>query len=103
MFIHASADMWTPQKTEILEVAIAYASERCIPVWIFENSKMTEAATSVSNNSNKRFNSAIKERIHRQKSKSALSWISDQALSRLFEVCEFNFAAPQKTEIPEIV
>ena len=86
VMIDGVSDMWNPARVEALEAIIAFASERRLPVWIFE-CVADSSPRNVEPSSSRGFKNAVKGRIAQTKAKPAISWLSDQGLSRLSELC----------------
>jgi hypothetical protein len=102
VLVDGVTDMWNPARVEAIEAVIAFASERRLPLWLFE--RRSELSASASDAATRRgFKNAVKNRIDQTRAKSALSWLSEQGLSRLAELCEIELPRPQTLKIPDQV
>ncbi len=102
VMVDGVSELWAPARLEALEAIIGFASERLLPVWLFETpgsgkSSQPEAQKSRS------FKSAVNKRLAGIKNKSTGDWLSEQCRGRLKEICSVPFSSPQRTGIPDFV
>jgi hypothetical protein len=108
VLIDGVSELWNANRLEALEGLIAFASERALPVWLFEGEMdasvmggdLQQMTPPVGGRS---FKAGINQRLMQLKSKSSLSWLSGQALSRLGELCRIPATSKQDDVIPAFV
>jgi hypothetical protein len=88
------SELWHPNRLELMEALISYASERRIPLWIFEDQSGNVEMPSSGRVSDKSFRSGVNKRLSELRGRSAVDWITAQARSRLSEVCEVAESMP---------
>jgi hypothetical protein len=103
IMVDGVSELWHPNRLELMEALISYASERRIPLWIFEDQSGNVEMPSSGRVSDKSFRSGVNKRLSELRGRSAVDWITAQARSRLSEVCEVAESMPKDTGIPTIV
>ena len=108
VLIDGVSELWNANRLEALEGLIAFASERTLPVWLFEGELEAsvfggEPQQTTPPVGGRSFKAGINQRLTQLKSKSGISWLSAQALSRLSELCHIPAASKQDDVIPAFV
>lgn len=103
IMVDGVSELWHPNRLEVMEALISYASERRIPLWIFEDQVSSVTEVPGHRNSDKSFRSGVNKRLSELRSRSAMDWITVQGKSRLSEVCEVKQSGAQGLGIPTIV
>jgi hypothetical protein len=96
-------ELWNPNRLELLEAAIAFASERQIPLWIFDDSSDVTGANETVKAPDRSFRGSMNRKLGQLRSRPATQWLSEQSLSRLGELVFLEARKPNPTGIPEIV
>jgi hypothetical protein len=103
IMVDGVSELWHPNRLELIEGLISFASERRIPLWIFEDPVSDAIASPNSRISDKSFRGGVNKRLSELRSRSASDWITAQGRSRLSEVCDVSERASKPSEIPPIV
>lgn len=104
MFIGGVHELWRPEKVELLDALIAFASEKKIPIWMMDLSSTNSSGdASFSSTREKSFRAGVDRKLSEIRAKPSVEWLGPQALSRLSEICEFKKAASKPSIIPDIV
>lgn len=107
VLVDGAEELWNPTRLEALELVIAFASEKCIPVWIHQMNLSTPASKTEGGSTGearaRSFRSQISKRIADQKQKPVVHWLSDHGKSRLRELCRFYEISGNSTKIPDIL
>ncbi|MEI6833012.1 MAG: hypothetical protein WCL28_03380 [bacterium] len=96
-------ELWNPNRLELLEAAIAFASERQIPLWIFDDSSDVAGVNETAKAPDRSFRGSMNRKLGQLRSRPATQWLSEQSLSRLGELVFLEASKPNPTAIPEIV
>lgn len=103
IMVDGVSELWHPNRLELIEGLISFASERRIPLWIFEDPVSDTTASPNSRTSDKSFRSGVNKRLSELRSRSAADWITAQGRSRLSEVCDVTERATKPSGIPPVV
>jgi hypothetical protein len=103
IMVDGVSELWHPNRLELIEGLISFASERKIPLWIFEDPVSDATAPQNSRTPDKSFRSGVNKRLSELRSRSASDWITAQGRSRLSEVCDVSERASKPSGIPPIV
>ncbi len=103
IMVDGVSELWHPNRLELIEALISFASERRIPLWIFEDPVSEATAAPNSKISDKSFRSGVNKRLSELRRRSASDWITVQGRSRLSEVCDVSNSALKPSGIPPIV
>jgi hypothetical protein len=109
VMVESVSELWLPNRLESLEAIISFASERLLPIWLFEagghqsltNARGGEGA--VTPEKPRSFKMAMNKRMTAIKSKSIGDWLSEQGRSRLSEICDITAPVTQGSGIPDFV
>jgi hypothetical protein len=96
-------ELWNPNRLELLEAAIAFASERQIPVWMFDDSSDVAGLNEAAKAPDRSFRGSMNRKLGQLRSRPATQWLSEQSLSRLGELVSLEPSRPNPQGIPEIV
>ena len=96
-------ELWNPNRLELLEAAIAFASERQIPLWIFDDSSDVAGVNETAKAPDRSFRGSMNRKLGQLRSRPATQWLSEQSLSRLGELVFLETSKPNPKGIPEIV
>jgi hypothetical protein len=96
-------ELWNPNRLELLEAAIAFASERQIPVWMFDDSSDVAGVNEAAKAPDRSFRGSMNRKLGQLRSRPATQWLSEQSLSRLGELVSLEPSRPNPQGIPEIV
>ena len=103
ILVDGVTELWNPSRLELLEGVIAYASERQIPLWIFDESAELVSISDVPKSQERSFRGGISRRLDQKRQKPAVEWLSGQSLSRLGELTSWEKTRSNTSGIPEIV
>ncbi len=113
IMVESVSELWSPNRLEALEAIISFASERRIPIWLFEDAISASRSGTNQTSSTKEskesgaqprsFKASMNKRMTNIKSKPAIDWLSEQGRSRLSEICNVQQFLPQETGIPHLV
>ena len=113
VMVESVSELWAPNRLESLEAIISFASERLLPIWLFEDSLSSAVSGSHNQNTSKEtsgdrihprsFKAGMNKRMASIKSKPVIDWLSEQGRSRLSEICEISKLTAPDMGIPELV
>lgn len=104
MFIGGVHELWRPEKVELLDALIAFASEKKIPIWMMDlSSANSSVGTRFNSPREKSFRAGVDKKLSEIRTKPSVDWLGPQALSRLSEICEFKKLESKPSIIPDIV
>ena len=113
VMVEGVSELWSPNRLESLEAIISFASERLLPIWLFEEgvaapgavAKQTNSSPSTAGNRPRPsfFKAVMNKRMTNIRSKAAIEWLSDQGRSRLSEICDVPLLMTQDSTIPNLV
>ena len=103
IIVDGVSELWHPNRLELIEGLISFASERKIPLWIFEDPMIDATAAPNPKNADKSFRSGVNKRLSELRGRSTSDWITEQGKSRLSEVCDVIESASKPSVIPPIV
>jgi len=104
MLVDGVSELWNANRLETMEALVAFASEHHLPVWIFDqaNENLSESGEE-KRSATRNFRSSVNKRLSQARAKPSIHWLSDQAKSRLSELCRFDAVPANNPEIPDIV
>jgi hypothetical protein len=113
VFVEGVSELWSPNRLESLEAIISFASERLLPIWLFEegsppSGSQSNPSTSPQDSAGNRprpssFKAVMNKRMTNIRSKPAIDWLSEQGRSRLSEICDVPPLIVQGSAIPNLV
>jgi hypothetical protein len=102
VMIDGVTELWTPARLEALEAIIGFASERLLPVWLFETQGSAKSSQADPQKA-RSFKSAVNKRLTEIRGKSTVDWLSEQCHGRLREICAVPARSTRASGIPEFV
>lgn len=110
LILYNLGELWHPNRLEMVEATISFASERSIPIWLIEKYNQDQRAETQNADDpqtrlkeKQSFKAAINQRLKKAKAKPLTQYLSLHAQSRLSEICFYNRESAKPVHIPDQV